>query len=70
MLFFFVHTRLRKATHKINALWTLQYESSVSEVWAYILKRQDCAVVARNILTHADAVRRFQSIDSCLRMAL
>jgi hypothetical protein len=45
-------SRLGRATHEGNTAWTPQYEGSVSEVWAYILKQRRRAVVAYNILTY------------------
>jgi hypothetical protein len=49
-----IHARLGRATHKRNTAWTPQYGSSVSEVWAYILKQQRRAVIISNtrILTY------------------
>jgi hypothetical protein len=46
------HAQLGRATYKGNTSWPPQYEGSVSEVWAYILKRRRHATVARNILTY------------------
>jgi hypothetical protein len=46
-----IHARLGRGTHKRNTAWTPQYEGSVSEVWAYVLKRRR-AIVACNIVTH------------------
>jgi hypothetical protein len=61
-----------RAMNKGNTTWTPQYENSVSEVWVYILKPRRRAIVERNMdmRVGADAVRRFQSINSCLRMDL
>jgi hypothetical protein len=43
-----IHARLGRATHERNTAWTPQYEGSVSEAWAYILKRRRNAIVACN----------------------
>jgi hypothetical protein len=50
------HTKIilkgpEKATHKGNTAWTPQYESGMSEAWAYILKQRR-AVVVGDILTY------------------
>jgi hypothetical protein len=47
-----IHARLGRAMHKGDTVWTPQYESSVSEMCAYILKRGQHAVVACNIMTY------------------
>jgi hypothetical protein len=44
-----IHARLGRAMQKGNTVWMPQYESSMSEVWAYILKQRRCAVVACNM---------------------